>query len=174
MIKRCSKCILPETIPNITFDDKGVCNYCIEFDKNQGNVTVDYDKRKKRFETLMNEAQSKKIRNRSKYDALVPLSGGRDSSYVAMEMSKDFKILCVNYDNPFSSSQARMNIENLMKKINADLITFKYPRERHERSFRTNLRAWLKNPQLAPMGLLCLACKPMYLEFFKIAKMKGI
>ncbi len=145
MIRRCSKCILPETIPNISFNEEGICNYCIEYERNRERIIIDYDQKKKRFDSLIEKARNRRYENGYKYDVLVPLSGGRDSSYVALELSKkDLKILCVNYDNPFSSTQARINIEKLTKNIQADLITFKYPRNRHEKSFKTNLKAWLK------------------------------
>lgn len=175
MIKRCSKCVLPETIPNISFNEEGVCNYCIEYERNRQKVTIDYEQKKKKFDSLIEEARNKRLRNGYKYDVLVPLSGGRDSSYVALELSqRNLKILCVNYDNPFSSNQARINIKKLTESIHADLITFRCPKNRHEKSFKTNLKAWLKKPELATMGLMCLACKPMYLEFFKIAKKNNI
>jgi hypothetical protein len=61
-----------------------------------------------------------------------------------------------------------------MKTIKADLVTFRHPRDRHTRSFKANLKAWLMKPELATMGLMCLACKPMYLEFFRIARKNNI
>jgi hypothetical protein len=89
-------------------------------------------------------------------------------------LSKNLKILYVRYDNPFSSAQTKVNVDQLIKTIKADLITFSHPNDRHVRSFKANLKAWLKKPELATMGLMCLACKPMYLEFFKIARRNNI
>jgi hypothetical protein len=171
---RCTKCVLPATIPNIRYDDRGVCNYCIEFEKNEKNSKIDFFKKIKPWKNFITQAKIQKHKNRSKYDVLVPLSGGRDSSYVALQLSKNLKILCVNYENPFASNQAKININRLIEKIGADLETYKIPNEIHEKSFKANLRAWLKNPELATTGLLCLACKQMYLEFYKIAKKENI
>jgi tRNA(Ile)-lysidine synthase TilS/MesJ len=169
MAVRCTRCILPETIPHIHFDENGVCNYCREYDQNKNKIDIDYTLKGERFRGFVDEAIRKRVENGSKYDALVPVSGGRDSSYVAWELSKKLKILCVHYDNPFSSSQTKINVDHLMKTMKADLVTFRHPRDRHARSFKANLKAWLKKPDLATMGLMCLACKPMYLEFFKLA-----
>lgn len=171
---RCTKCVLPDTIPNIKYDDKGVCNYCIEFEKNKKDFNIDYIAKKRPWEDYINQAKFERKKNNSKYDVLVPVSGGRDSTYVAYQLSKNLKILCVNYENPFTSDQAKVNIKRLIKKTNNDLATFKYPNHMHEKSFRNNLKAWIKNPKLETTGLLCLACKQMYLKFYKIAKRENI
>ena len=174
MSVRCSRCILPGTIPHISFDENGVCNYCREYDENKSKIDINYGLKGEKFRGFVDEAIRKRVQNGSEYDALVPVSGGRDSSYLAWELSKRLKILCVHYDNPFSSSQTKVNVDHLMKTIKADLVMFTHPRDRHARSFKANLKAWLKKPELATMGLMCLACKPMYLEFFKIARKNRI
>lgn len=171
---RCTNCVLPDTIPNIHYNDEGVCNYCIEFERKKHYVEIDYVAKKKAWEKYIEQVNVKRKNRKSKYDILVPLSGGRDSSYVALQLSKNLKLLCVNYENPFTSYQAKTNIKILTKRINADLVTFRYPNEIHQKSLKTNLKAWLKNPQLATTGLLCLVCKQMYLDFFRIAKKQKI
>lgn len=174
MTIRCTRCVLPETIPHIRFDENGVCNYCREYEENKSKIDINYSLKGEKFQGFVEEAIRKRIENGSKYDAVVPVSGGRDSSYVAWELSKKLKILCVHYDNPFSSAQTRINVDQLIKTIKADIVFFNYPNDRHARSFKANLKAWLKKPDLATMGLMCLACKPMYLEFFRIARRNRI
>lgn len=174
MVRRCSKCILPETIPNIKFDINGVCNYCNEYIENVGRRAINYEEKGKNFDVFIENHIRRRKENNLKYDALVPISGGRDSSYIAYKLSEKMKILCVNYENPFTSSQAKKNIETVIKASNSDIISFNYKNGQHERSFQNNLKAWIKRPQLGNMGLLCLACKPMYLEFFKIAERNDI
>ena len=173
MAVRCSRCILPGTIPYISFDENGVCNYCREYDENKRKIDINFGLKGEKF-AVLSRGHPRKGSERIRYDALVPVSGGRDSSYLAWELSKRLKILCVHYDNPFSSSQTKVNVDHLMKTIKADLVMFTHPRDRHARSFKANLKAWLKKPELATMGLMCLACKPMYLEFFKIARKNRI
>ena len=69
----CTKCVLPETFPGISFDDAGTCNYC-------RNIPLPTDEEKKahlrRFEDLINEK-----RGSHAYDVLLAFSGGKDSSY---------------------------------------------------------------------------------------------
>ena len=176
MIKRCTKCILPETVPNITFDDAGVCNYCNKYIQEQDTIACNKTERGRILANLIEEARKRRTQGESKYDVLVPISGGRDSSYVAwaLTVDKKLKVLGIHYDNPFSSRQARRNVDRLANELDLNIITYRWPGKRHERSFENNLKAWLKKPDLGSMGLLCLACKPMYLKFFQIAKKDNI
>ena len=176
MQKRCSKCVLPDTIPNISFDENCVCHYCNEYDQEKDILISGKEERRKVLDELIEEARNTRAERGSQYDVLTPLSGGRDSSYLAWELSvkRGLKVLCVNYDNPFSSTQARKNNARLAEKLPIDLITFQWPKGRHENSFKNNLKAWLKKPDLGTTGLLCLACKPFYLKFFQIAHEKNI
>ena len=80
-LKRCSKCVLPETFPGIKFDEKGECNYC------------------KTYEPMNPLGEEKFIKLLSKYkgkgeefDVLVPISGGRDSAYVLHQIVKKYKM----------------------------------------------------------------------------------
>ena len=80
-MKRCIKCILPEVYPNIAFDNEGVCNYCKE------RQTIQYLGSSKLEETL---AQFKS--SGGKYDCLIPISGGKDSTYVLYQISKVYNM----------------------------------------------------------------------------------
>jgi tRNA(Ile)-lysidine synthase TilS/MesJ len=171
MIKRCSKCILPETVPGITFDKNGICSYCSEFAEKPEEIKSKFQEREGRFNKIIDRVKERKIKDSSRYDVLVPISGGRDSSYITWKLSNEYKlrVLCVNYANPYTSKQAIKNIEHLVNVTNSGLIRFSYPNRIHERSFEKNLKAWIKKPDLGTLGLICLACKPMYMEFYRIA-----
>lgn len=171
-MKRCLRCVLPETIPNIRFDSAGICHYCRDFEKTLDQFNLAFEKNEEKFFSLVKEKSEKRKKIGGKYDVLVPLSGGRDSSYITYTLATKYnlKVLCVNYTNPFSSQQAKENIKNLVKKIKADLITFNYPRHIHEKTCAVNLKAWLAKPDLGMLGLICIACKPIYFDIFKIAK----
>jgi len=77
-IKRCNRCILPDTIPGISFDEAGNCNYCVSYERNFANWKDIAIRKKEEFETLLDKA--KKL-NRP-YDCLVPLSGGKDTAHL--------------------------------------------------------------------------------------------
>jgi hypothetical protein len=174
MTKRCTKCVLPDTIPNITFDGNGVCHYCREYTQEGDVLHKRTDERRLRLDELIED--SHKRSSKSEYDVLVPLSGGRDSSYVAwaLKVKHKLRVLCVNYSNPFSSAQAVKNVDRLVERLGVDCIRFTWPGRRHERSFKNNLKAWLKKPDLGTTGLLCLGCKPFYLKFYEIANKNNI
>ena len=103
-MKRCSSCILPETHPNITFDNEGVCNYCKSHQKIQylGSSRLEEDLAK--YKT-----------GNGKYDCLVPISGGKDSTYVLYQLSNVFgmRALAYNYDNCLTHPQAQENVRSV-------------------------------------------------------------
>ncbi len=81
-IKRCSKCILPETMPFIKFDSDGVCNYCHNY------KTRNSPKSK---EDLFSIVESYRRKN-DELDCIVPFSGGRDSSYALHLIVNELKM----------------------------------------------------------------------------------
>ncbi len=174
--KRCARCILPETVPNVFFDTEGVCNCCRDFENKPDTFSYDFKANQEQFFQRVKDAKEYAIRNNSQYDVLVPLSGGRDSSYVAWKLATEYqmRVLCVNYANPYTAPQAKKNIDNLISKIGAKLTTFNYPHRIHERTLEANLKAWLKKPDLGALALICLACKPIYYEIFQIARKNKI
>jgi len=80
MIRFCARCLYPETKPDLWFDDRGVCSACIGF---EGRKAVDWDDRKKQFTELTGRYRSK---NGNNYDCIVPVSGGKDSTYQVIRL----------------------------------------------------------------------------------------
>jgi len=76
-IKRCKRCILPESLPSVKLDKNGICNHCNTYDRLFSNWKDVKSQRKKEFEDLLEWA---KRLNRN-YDCLILLSGGKDSTY---------------------------------------------------------------------------------------------
>jgi hypothetical protein len=173
-MRRCTRCVLPDTIYNIEFDENGVCNHCRGSDKAVDNY--DFTGKGEEFERIIEEQRQRKIAKNLKYDVLVAVSGGRDSSYVVWKLATEYglNVLCANYDNPFTTEQARKNIEILVEKLGLDLVRFSDKGSIHKKSFRTNLLAWMKDPELSSVGLLCLACQSLFLSVFDIAKKNDI
>ena len=106
-MRRCKICLLPEGKFNVVLNDKGICNYCDYFNIHKDEI-LNIDKREpllvKRFE---------KLKGKYNYDAIVGLSGGKDSSYVLYQMVKKYhlKILAVTYNNGFLTDFARKSIK---------------------------------------------------------------
>ena len=152
-------------MPNITFDSNGVCNFCHQTKK------IEFKGEEKLLKLLDS------FRNpENKYDCIVTLSGGRDSTYTLLKMVKDYKmkVLAVNYENPFTDPVAKKNIENAVKYLNVDLIRFQFEKNIHEKTFRHNFNTWLKDPNPALIPMLCISCKTIWYTILKIAKQQGI
>ena len=99
-------------------------------------------------------AKTKNARGNSKYDILVPISGGKDGSFLLWYLSKytDLRILAFHIDNWYVTKSARENVEKLCKEVGCDLIVirpdWKYTREAYKNLLLTN-------------GEICMACEMM-------------
>jgi tRNA(Ile)-lysidine synthase TilS/MesJ len=117
----CTKCVLPDTFPGITFDEQGVCNFCRDF------KGVEHLKHKKaeyrtKFAELVNQYKGK-----NSYDALMCYSGGKDSTYTLTILKETFglEILAITFDNGFIPEQTFKNIRNVVENLGIDHIFFK-------------------------------------------------
>jgi hypothetical protein len=133
-ITRCTRCILPSTLKDITFDAEGVCNHCRKYEKDFQEWDKIKTRREKEFVTLLEKARSL---NRS-YDCLVPLSGGKDSTYVLYLCTRVYNLrtLAVTLDNGYLSGPAVENIRNALASCNADHIYYKINRKNSSALFR--------------------------------------
>ncbi len=118
-LKRCSRCLLPETYETIEFDAEGVCNLCrgAEFKKKE----VDWDERKKLLDRLI-----EKYRGKGDYDCIVPFSGGKDSTFQLYYLMKeyDLKPLVVRFNHSFMRSTLEENNQRTLKKLGVDVLEF--------------------------------------------------
>ncbi len=79
----CSNCLAMSTRPRITFDERGWCNACVWMEKKR---SLDWGERKRKLLELL----AKHRRGGRHFDCLVPVSGGKDGSYVAHRLKNDF------------------------------------------------------------------------------------
>ena len=117
-IKYCSKCVLPNTRPQLIIDEKtGICDACL-------GITVkketDWLDRKKLFSELV-----LKVKNQNaKYDCIIPVSGGKDSTWqVIVALEYGLKPLCVTWKTPARNSIGAKNLQNLIN-LGVDHIDF--------------------------------------------------
>ena len=118
----CTRCVMDTSAPGIEFDAAGVCNYCKTHEQKAGIAPFSQPGAADKL-----AAQVKKIRSqrRGDYDSIVGLSGGVDSSYVAYQAVKmGLKPLAVHFDNGWNSELAVKNIEQIVKRLGLDLLTF--------------------------------------------------
>lgn len=136
LMRECAQCLLNEVdVPDLRLDEAGRCSVCRHYAKTA-------PKRQKSAAEL--EVLLQKLRREGKgkpYDALIGLSGGVDSSYVAL-LSKDLglRVLAVHFDNGWNSERAVLNMERMLSALNMDLFTYVVRWE----EFRDLQRAYLR------------------------------
>ena len=118
----CKRCVMDTSDPEIDFDSKGICNHCNNWDTNLSRFYKPAG-----GETELNKIVEKIKREsrKNKYDAIIGLSGGIDSSYLAYVMSKKFglRLLAVHVDGGWNSEASVFNIEKITRELNIDLFT---------------------------------------------------
>lgn len=121
-IQRCTRCTYDATVPLIRFDEDGVCNYCGIHD----DLCLRYpvgEEGEKRLRTLADEI--KQSARGKKYDCIVGVSGGCDSSYLVVRLVElGLKPLAVHFDNTWNSETATQNIYKVLEKLDVDLYTY--------------------------------------------------
>lgn len=117
-IRRCAKCLIPETEQTVTFDEHGVCNMCSS--AHNRDTAIDWPARRKEFEEIID-----KHRGKGAYDAVVPFSGGKDSAWVAYMLVKEFKlkILLATFDSHFRRPGHLENMERVVRALGCDHVT---------------------------------------------------
>ena len=121
-IKICSKCIYDERVSYISFDENGVCNYCHQLENLKNDYGTATTKGEKQFIKIIE--QIKKDGKNKKYDCIIGVSGGTDSSYM-LYLAKQWGLrpLAVHYDNTWNSAIATENIRKVLTALDIDLYT---------------------------------------------------
>lgn len=118
MLTYCKKCLMPSTKPDLHLDEEGVCNACRAYEQRK---EVDWVARKKELLIILDKYRSK---NGSNYDCIVPVSGGKDSTFQVIKILElGLNPLCVTASTCALTDVGRKNIENL-KHLGVDLFEF--------------------------------------------------
>jgi N-acetyl sugar amidotransferase len=123
-IKQCTRCVLDTTTKLISFDEKGVCNFCHDYDKVAAKTVLrPREVRYAEFDKLI--ADIKEHGKGKPYDCILGLSGGVDSSYLALvAREQGLRPLVVHFDNGWNNELAVKNIQNIVETCNYDLSTY--------------------------------------------------
>lgn len=163
-LRRCTKCVLPETMPFIEFDEKGVCNYCRGYRPQQ---PLGVEALRRDLEPWLSQTDDP--------DLLITFSGGRDSSYCVHYITKEMGLRPVTYTYDWGMitdlgrrNQMRMcgklGLENIL--VSADLAT-------KRSNIRKNVEAWLKHPDLGTIPLFMAGDKQYFYYANKIGQQTG-
>lgn len=119
----CKVCIYDDTVANIAFDHEGVCNYCHQVESLKSQFGTCSAKGYERFQEILGHI--KNAGRGKRYDCVVGVSGGTDSSYLLMKAVEwGLRPLAVHYDNTWNTAVASNNIKRLVRKLNVDLYTY--------------------------------------------------
>ena len=94
MLNYCVKCVMPSSKPDLFFDKNGICSACNNFSNRK---KINWDNRKKELSEILNNYKDK---NSTNWDCIVPVSGGKDSTYQVLKMIE----LGLNYRNEIENS----------------------------------------------------------------------
>lgn len=121
-VRVCTRCIYDERVDAISFDADGVCSYCRQVERLTAEYGTGQDAGRRRFEEIVE--QIKQAGRGKRYDCVVGVSGGTDSSYM-LYMAKQWGLrpLAVHYDNTWNTAIATQNIRKVLGKLEVDLYT---------------------------------------------------
>lgn len=160
-IKRCTKCILPDTFPFIEFDENGVCNYC------RGHHPINKSvKGKDELEKILKEFR----KNNGEPDCFVAISGGRDSCFGLHYVKNVLHMtpLAYTYDWGLVTDLARRNISRMCGKLGVEHILISADIGRKRENVRKNINAWLKKPDLGMVPIFMAGDKQFLYYAYKL------
>jgi N-acetyl sugar amidotransferase len=134
----CTRCVIDSRVPGVLFDEQGICNYCRLHDR----LAQQWPEGEAGQKLLDQQIGQIKKRGRGKrYDCIVGVSGGTDSSYL-LYLAKRWGLrpLAVHFDNGWNSEIAVNNIRKILSVLEVDLQTYVVDWE----EFKDILLAFLK------------------------------
>lgn len=163
--RRCTKCVLPETMPYIKFDENGVCNYCLHYkSRNQPRPKEEL------FELV------EPFRRKNGDDVIVPFSGGRDSSYGLHLIVNELGLrpITYTYDWGMVTDLGRRNVSRMSAKLGVENIIIAADITKKRENIRRNLTAWLKSPHLGMLSVLTAGDKHFFRHIETVKRQTGI
>ena len=166
--QQCKKCLMDTTTSYIKFDDNGVCNFCKGYEKTlqQTVFNLTLQERTQKLNALI--AKIKKKGKDKKYDCILGISGGVDSSYLCI-LAKEWGLrpLIVHFDNGWNSDLAVTNINNVINKLDYELYTYVINWEQFKDLQLSYFKASVLDIEVPNDQLI-------FATLFKVAKEKGI
>lgn len=163
-LRRCTKCILPETMPFIEFDENGICNYCRTEEIPQP-LGID----------ALREAVAPYRKNNGDPDCLVTFSGGRDSSYGVHFICNELQMKPVTYtyDWGMITDLGRRNQMRMCGKLGIENILVSADIAKKRRNIRLNIAAWLRQPDLGTVPLFMAGDKQYFYYANQVGRQTG-
>lgn len=121
----CKRCVMDTTDPDIVFDKAGICNHCKDAEEKLTRHPLNLSRKDLESELEKLVQKIKTAGKNKKYDCVIGVSGGVDSTFIAYKTKMlGLRPLAVHLDNGWNSELAVKNIENVLKKMEIDLYTY--------------------------------------------------
>lgn len=119
----CKRCVMDTTDPLITFDKKGFCNHCTRYFEKEGKFVLKREEGQRKLQKLIDKIKT--AGTNSKYDCLLGVSGGTDSSYVAY-LAKQYglRVLLFSFDNGWDTEVAKKNVTWIVDATGSDIFEY--------------------------------------------------
>lgn len=163
-LRRCSRCILPETMPFIRFDSDGVCNFCANYRSQKLRAPDDL---KRIVEPFRKSAGA---------ECIVPFSGGRDSSYALHLIVEELGMrpITYTYDWGMITDLGRRNISRMCSELGVENIIVAADVAKKRRNITRNLTAWLQSPHLGMLSVLTAGDKHFFQHIDTVRQQTGV
>ncbi len=158
----CANCILPESVPGISFNTAGVCNFCQDYTKNEAPIKKDF--------AALEQQMLKILRSNPKkhpYDCICLYSGGKDSTYMLDQLVNKYKlrVLAFTFDNWFIPRETYDNINRVLSKANCDHINFKPSWDLNKTLFNAGFKdSWRLESTKELAYMIGHACWPCFVQ----------
>ncbi len=139
MAERCSICLNDKSVRNISFNQDGVCNFCLSYLNDKAKLT-DYNKLNSLFRDRIEN-----IKGKHKYDVAVGISGGKDSIFVLYELKYKYnlKMKAFTMNNGFLSDKAKANIDSIVKELEVEHQYINFDKEMLKKFYSYSVKKWL-------------------------------
>lgn len=164
-LRRCTKCILPETMPFIEFDEDGACNYC-----------QSYKKVELKGEAALREVVAKYRSKSGEPDCIVAFSGGRDSSYGLHYVKNVLEMnpIAYSYDWGMTTDLACRNQAKMCERLGVEQRVILSDIKRKRKNIRKNIHAWFRRPDLGIVPLFMAGDKQYFYYGSKLRRKTGV
>jgi|GEM_PF-455066 len=165
-VKRCAKCLMPNSLPRSQFDENGVCRWCRTGFPNYVSAG----------EEALVEFLAQERSSSDQADCLVAVSGGKDSTYVLLQLQKKFgqRVEAFTYVHDGLSDFALDNAKRSARILGVKHHLVSLPRHVHHETFKKFFRVWVKSQDPLAAAMMCVACKNLHYLGLRLAKKRGI
>ena len=107
-MKFCKECLLPDSRPEIVINEEGVCSACVN---SKTKTVIDWEKREEELRAILD-----KCKNPNYYDCIIPVSGGKDSTWQVYTLKKKYGMnpLAITWKCTARTELGKKNLDNLI------------------------------------------------------------